>query len=115
MATLSSLEQIVQMLEEDLFSEMEQIQKVEKKEGDLVIAQGQVINPNQGDDSFDRILKEEDAGPDPNAAGFGGGGAAPSDSHKAIQETLSKASSQLSASVQALATVKSQMTDFFSK
>ena len=42
MATLSSFELLVQLLEEDLFSEMEQVKSVERKDEELVIAQGQV-------------------------------------------------------------------------
>ena len=115
MATLSALELMVQLLEEDLFSEMDKVVHVEKKDEDLIIGQGEVINSNKGDDSFDRILREEDSGPDPNTIALNGPSSAPSDSHKSIQDILLTASTQLSSMVQALATVKANMTDFFSK
>jgi hypothetical protein len=113
LATLSNLEILVQLLEEDLLAEMGQTDGVEKKDDDLVIAQDQVVNLQKAGDSFDRILREEeDSGPDPNSSG---GVAAPSDSHKAIQEILQKSASQLSSAVQSLATTKARMSDFFSK
>ena len=68
----------------------------------------------KGDDSFDRILQEEGTDPDPNTAVIEGS-RTHSDSHKAIQDNLQKASQQLSTTVQKLATVKAAMTDVFSK
>lgn len=63
----------------------------------------------QGDDSFDRIMREDDSGPDPNRSSQ-----VPSKEPES-QDLLSKTCQMLSGTVENLATFKSKMTNLFTK
>lgn len=106
--SLSVLEELLRTLEQELFSEMALLNKIEKKEEEMVIGQ------QNADDSFDQIMREEGSNPDVNRPD-GPSKDSQLIAHTQFQDSLFKACSTIVEAGEILAKARSNISDYLSK